>query len=137
MNARRRHQLFMLRTCNIFHSHRRRALEAGATLDYTLPDLREMIEHEMQTSCIYCDQEITVQNFSIDHSLPTSRDGAHRFVNIHVCCMRCNQVKGALTAGEFTQLRLLLDGFEPAARRDILARLRAGGRSIHTRAGHA
>jgi hypothetical protein len=32
---------------------------------------------------------------------------------------------------------MLLDGFEPAARRDILARLRAGGRSIHARAGHA
>src|SRR5207245_989263 len=43
MNAKRKHQLFMLRTCNIFHSQRRRALEAGVTLDYTLADLRELI----------------------------------------------------------------------------------------------
>ncbi len=78
MNAKRKHQLFMLRTCNIFHSQRRRALEAGVTLDYTLADLRELIEYEMQTPCIYGDQEITVRNFSIDHSQTTSRDGAHR-----------------------------------------------------------
>jgi hypothetical protein len=36
MNAKRRHQLLMLRTCNIFHSHCRRALEVGVKLDYTL-----------------------------------------------------------------------------------------------------
>jgi hypothetical protein len=101
------------------------SMTLNPTLDYTLADLRELIEYEMQTPCIYCDQEITVKNFSIDHSQPTSRDGAHRFQNIHVCCLRCNQIKGALTTGEFTQLRMLLDGFEPVARRDIRARLRS------------
>jgi hypothetical protein len=40
-------------------------------------------------------------NFSVDHRDPTSRGGSFSIRNTDIVCLRCNQIKGALTRAEF------------------------------------
>jgi hypothetical protein len=46
----------------------------------------------------------------------------------HVCCQRCNETKGPLTTAECYELLGRIWDWPEAARRNVLARLRAGGR---------
>ena len=39
-----------------------------------------------------------------DHKLPKSRGGSNKSTNLVRCCLRCNQLKGAMTAEEFVAL---------------------------------
>jgi 5-methylcytosine-specific restriction endonuclease McrA len=71
---------------------------------------------------------VTEKNVSLDHVLPIQRGGAQTPDNIEGICDRCNQIKGNMTKEEFQQL---LADFQPVTKASILARLRAGARSIH------
>ena len=61
----------------------------------------------------------------------TARAGAWELDNVQVICLRCNQVKGALTAREFDELNTLLHTWPSEARQCVLRRLRAGISSGH------
>lgn len=68
------------------------------------------------------------ENFACDHVQPTSRGGLFRLANLCVCCQRCNEIKGLLTADEFAALLALMRAWPERARADVLRRLWAGGR---------
>jgi 5-methylcytosine-specific restriction endonuclease McrA len=70
-------------------------------------------------------------NISVDHETPTSRARSWTTANIRFICVRCNQIKGALTAKEFSELTTLLNTWPSEAGASVLRRLRAGGRAIH------
>jgi len=124
-------QLFMKRSSNIFGGQTRRAEKAGATLDFNLAELRAAVFLRIGTNCEHCQQPITVGNFSVDHREPTSRGGSFSISNTDIVCLRCNQIKGALTRAEFDGLMQCIAGWNEQARRSLFARLRAGGRLFH------
>jgi 5-methylcytosine-specific restriction endonuclease McrA len=122
--------VFLRRTNNQYCAQKRRAEKAGVTLDYDLEKLRQAVRYALEVAkrCVFCGCVLTDKNFSVDHCYPTSRGGAHRFDNMHVCCQRCNETKGPLTTAEFYELLGRIRDWPEAARRNVLARLRAGGR---------
>jgi len=124
----REHKLVMRRTANIHRHQVERARKAGHELHYTLDELRTWVRQHLHTPCIYCGEELKPANFSVDHEVPTSRDGSWTAKNIRFICVRCNQIKGALTGKEFSELNTLLHTWPSAAIASVLRRLRAGGR---------
>ncbi len=118
------------RTSNIYRHQRERAQQYGVQLPYGLGQLRDLVSTALDKQCPYCDVVLDYRNFSVDHSEPVSRGGSFALDDLCVICMRCNQVKGNMNEGEFTRLLWLLREFQADVARNILARLRAGGRLI-------
>jgi 5-methylcytosine-specific restriction endonuclease McrA len=108
--------------------HRDRAEKAGQRLHYTLEQLRGLLNAALHGNCPYCGRCLTTDNWSVDHRTPTSRGGNFEFDNLEVVCKGCNAAKGPLRAEEFTDLCQLLLSWPPPAARNLLARLKAGGR---------
>jgi 5-methylcytosine-specific restriction endonuclease McrA len=90
--------------------------------------LRDLVNAALGQPCPYCPDVLDHRNFSVDHSEPISRGGSFALDELCIICLRCNQVKGNMNEGEFTRLLWLLKEFHPDAARNLLARLRAGGR---------
>ena len=61
------------------------------------------------------------------------RNGSFCLSNIVVCCQHCNDCKGNTSSDEFHGLLALTKHWHPVARRQLFARLRAGGRIIKRR----
>lgn len=58
--------------------------------------------HELQSGiCYYCHRWYSLDAFSVDHRVPTSRGGSNRYDNKVGCCKTCNRSKGLLTEQEF------------------------------------
>jgi 5-methylcytosine-specific restriction endonuclease McrA len=127
----REHTVMMRRTANIHRHQVLRAAKAGHQLDYTVDELRAWVRQHLHTPCLYCGQELKAANISVDHEVPTSRDGSWTAGNIRFICVRCNQIKGALTAKEFSELTTLLHTWPSEAAASISRRLRAGGKFAH------
>jgi len=120
------------RTSNVFHNQKRRAKKLGQSLHYALEDIRVIVNNAIGKPCPYCGVAICVTNFSLDHMEPTSRGGRHCLDNMIVCCERCNQTKGPLTAEEFEALLRFLHASNVFVAKNVLARMRAGGRLART-----
>lgn len=115
----------LARVRRLLSDHRTRATRDGVALDYTLADVRRLLESS--PLCEYCRQPVSFAA-SLDHRTPIARGGKHALDNLAVCCSRCNGIKGMLTESEFRELLTLLALFHPAARADVERRLQAGGR---------
>ena len=70
---------------------------------------------------------------SADPATPITRGGTFHLTNIVVTDLRCNKIKGQMTPEEFVALTAALASFGPTARKDVFARLYAGGRFIRRR----
>lgn len=44
--------------------------------------------------CQYCNREVTLKNFTIDHVIPRTLGGTTTWNNVVTCCGPCNQRKG-------------------------------------------
>lgn len=55
--------------------------------------------------CVYCKAEVTVDDYQVDHKIPKSRGGTHRWENLATACFTCNGAKGPLTQEEFAARR--------------------------------
>jgi 5-methylcytosine-specific restriction endonuclease McrA len=119
---------WMKRTSDAWHSHRKRALAAGAHLDYGLEDLRRLVEGSAY--CAYCDIRLTPRSWSCDHAVPVSRGGGFELGNIAIVCKCCNLAKGNATADEFKGLLSLVESWHHVARQSLLTRLRIGGKAF-------
>jgi 5-methylcytosine-specific restriction endonuclease McrA len=102
-----------------------RARRDGQTLDYDLPQLREMVSEA--TTCSYCHAPLSYAVLQVDHKIPITRNGPHVFANLAPSCQRCNSLKGKLTAEEFAGVRSFLATLHPVARQDVELRLISGG----------
>lgn len=125
-----RQRILMSRSANIYRHQRELAAQSGCKLDYSLPRLREDIILKLGERCPYAGELITVRNFSADHDVPVSRGGTFWFANLRIVSQRGNEVKGKLTHDEFMRLLETLDAMDPAAKQDVLRRLRAGGKVL-------
>ena len=114
-----------------YSNQKQRARKHGDTLSYTCAELGELVRCSLNSVCPYC--EHLSSDWTVDHSMPTSRGGTHTLANLTICCRGCNESKGNMSREEFTSLLTLAKTFHPAARSSLLARLRAGGRLIYGR----
>lgn len=51
-------------------------------------------------TCQYCSCKLQGTDATIDHVLPRSRGGKHRWENVVACCLSCNRKKGDRTPSE-------------------------------------
>lgn len=95
-----------------------------------------LLHQEQDMQCVYCGKMISMESLQrghcqIDHILPRSRSLDNRFTNKTLCCVKCNQEKGARTPHEWLTGKRWSD-FETRVRR--LWPLRKGrgprGRSV-------
>lgn len=93
MNA-QEEKKFTKRTGDAYQNQRKRARKQGAILDYTLAELRDLLQPRIGTSCPFCQDTITTENFSFDHGFPVSWGGKHSITHLLVVCRRCNDIKG-------------------------------------------
>jgi len=111
----------------IYRHHRQRASAVGQPLDYTAVDLGELVQAALLRPCPYCRclvTELPTANiWSVDHRVPTSRGGGHRYRNLLVCCKTCNTRKADLTEEEFRALLALVYSWPPAAQVSMERRL--------------
>ncbi len=121
---------FNRRTWNIYRHQKLRAKDSSQPLHYALEDLRVIVNNAIGKPCPYCGVALTISNFSLDHMEPTSRGGDHCLTNLIVCCDRCNQTKGPLTTQEFQALLDFLRASNFFVAKNVLARMRAGGKAF-------
>jgi 5-methylcytosine-specific restriction endonuclease McrA len=126
--------IFRRRSQTIYGHQGRRARADRQTLDYTLEEFRAFLRQQ-GGHCAYCGCRLGVCDFSADHANPTSRSANYGLSNLAICCKRCNEIKGRLTAEEFLELLALIHRWAPVAQHDLFTRLRSGG-GHHTRYRH-
>ena len=76
--------------------------------------------------CEYTGELVKIADIQIDHKTPISRGGSFGIENMAITTAQNNQRKGSLTAGEFLELLGLVNRWQPAAKNDVLSRLRRG-----------
>ena len=88
----------------------------------------EVSRKRLYLRCEYTGELVKIADIQIDHRTPIGRGGSFGIENLAVTTAQNNQRKGSLTQSEFLKLLAWLDlnGFEPAAKKDILTRLRRG-----------
>jgi len=126
-----RESAFLRRSKTGFHDLKRRAKKDRLDLSYSLDQFRRHVRDA--GNCPYCGAMLTVDTYSLDHAIPVSREVSqriHSLENLAVCCQRCNEAKGNMSAEEFRALLRLVSGFYLAARTNLLARLRAGAKKV-------
>src|SRR5262249_36953885 len=129
-------RIFLRRTAASFYSHQRRAAKAGQRLNYGLPELRTLVQEALRMKCPYCCCELTVRNFSVDHTVPTCRGGHFGWQNLKACCRSCNRIKGSLTEDKFESLRNATRLWPSFVRQNLFARLKSGARVACIRNPH-
>jgi 5-methylcytosine-specific restriction endonuclease McrA len=112
----------------VYRHQKRRAQEARQDLDYDLDALRDLVRRRLGATCPGCRTPLTLDNLSLDHETPVSRNGGHTLDNLTVLCKNCNPAKGPLTAREWTELLATMNAWPPDIRKNLLARLKAGRR---------
>lgn len=70
------------------------------------------IFHRDDGVCQYCGKNVNNKDRSVDHLLPSSRGGLSTWINLVLCCRKCNIKKGNKTPEE-TGMKLLRQPFEP------------------------
>ncbi len=87
----------------------------------------ELSRKRLYLRCEYTNELIKIADVQIDHRVPISRGGSFGIENLAITTAQNNQRKGSLTAGEFLELLEFLNHWQPAAKNDVLSRLRSGG----------
>lgn len=72
-------------------AHEGRARRAGVTWDVV--DLRRVYKH-WAGKCGICGNAVSLETFTIDHIVPLSKGGPHRFENLQPAHFSCNSRKG-------------------------------------------
>jgi len=52
-------------------------------------------------TCVYCEKELSIKNYIIEHKIPISRGGDNSFENLTISCRSCNCKKNNLTFDEY------------------------------------
>ena len=99
--------------CNWNSGIRKRGSEIKITTDMAMPE-----------TCIYCNEEITPKNASLDHNIPLQRGGEDNFDNYDFICFPCNRSKGTLTGQEYRDLVDVLQVLGKYTRDLVLRKLR-------------
>ena len=69
-----------------------------------LPDNYIEILEQYDTYCRYCNLDLKINPYHIDHIIPLSRGGLHDFTNLQLICATCNLKKNNKTHLEFQEI---------------------------------
>jgi len=82
-------------------------------------EILALTEASLGKICPYCPVILTVENVSLDHTVPKARvarkSEQNALSNLQCVCRECNQVKGEFTHNEFVRMLELLDEEAPEA----------------------
>lgn len=67
--------------------------------------LRELLWNNGGRRCAYCEADVSLESYQVDHKIPKARGGLHQWDNLAVACFTCNGAKGASTPEEFARRR--------------------------------
>ena len=88
-------------TSGIFKLPKHIALKKYVYIPYKeFSPTRKNIFRRDQYTCQYCSRKIEGPEATVDHVLPRSRGGKHRWDNVVACCLTCNRKKGDKTPPE-------------------------------------
>ncbi|CAB4132175.1 HNHc domain containing protein [uncultured Caudovirales phage] len=82
--------------------------------------------NRLYLTCEYTGERVALKDIELDHKDPVSRGGSFKIWNLCVTSAKINQQKGNMNSMEFARLQDLLNDFDDDAKKDVLARLRAG-----------
>jgi len=111
---------------SIYRSQKLRAKKNGhGELPYTVD---ELIDHLLPLGkCPYCSVKLTPKGFQVDHTLPLAMGGTWELSNLRAICTSDNRRKHALHDKDYRALLAFLDSRDEYTKRNVLARLAAGG----------
>lgn len=117
------------------YDKRGRLTRPALTVSFTLEEYRNFVlghfprgaGNNWVTTCAYCGNPLTVEDFVTDHAVPVARGGELGLSNLVLCHDECNRLKGELNPAEFNALKRLLQSFAESGRRDVMKRLKQGG----------
>jgi len=55
-------------------------------------------------SCQYCNRDLTKNTVTIDHVIPQSKGGPHKWTNVVASCVTCNTTKGSKSLAQFKKV---------------------------------
>lgn len=130
MRSKHKQSAFMKRTLSIYNGQKSRAKDLKQTVEYTLADLRTMVDDALKIGiCPYCQMKLTLSKLALDHALPVSQGGLFTKMNMVVCCAPCNWQKSDMSAKQFIDFtRFIVSRFPSDVVGSIRRRLVIGGR---------
>lgn len=64
------------------------------------PEKRQEIFERDKWICQYCGKKVTLENATLDHFIPQSKNGKNTKENLRTCCLICNGIKSGKTYEE-------------------------------------
>lgn len=93
------------RSANIYGGMKARAKKECSLIPFTLEDFREWLDHKFTADgtarCEYSGEMVLIENFSVDHRHPITRNGSWELENLAICTQKQNLRKGIMTKGEY------------------------------------
>jgi 5-methylcytosine-specific restriction endonuclease McrA len=77
-----------------------------------VPLSRRNVAIRDNSTCQYCGKILQTHQYTLDHVIPRSKGGFSTWINLVLCCVRCNRHKAGLTLEE-SGMKLLSKPFEP------------------------
>jgi hypothetical protein len=59
------------------------------------------------TGCMYCNKDLSIDNFTIEHVVPVTAQGPNHLSNKALACFECNHAAGHLSAREKLEMAIL------------------------------
>jgi ssDNA-binding Zn-finger/Zn-ribbon topoisomerase 1 len=66
---------------------------------------KEFLQWSRNPKCIYCENQLTIENATSDHIIPISKGGNNCQVNLVVVCNDCNSQRGNLDFYEYLRIK--------------------------------
>lgn len=90
----------------------------------TIPELYEWLKTHSLV-CAYSNEQLTIDNITVDHRTPISRGGTNELENLAICSHHMNTAKGSMSEYEFRTLLEVISKWEDNGI-GILRRLKQG-----------
>jgi hypothetical protein len=78
-------------------------------IEYTKVDLLRWLWRNVGLNavpCHYCNAPVDILSLTLDHAIPKEAGGRFAIENMRVCCVKCNQRKGEMTAEGYKAILL-------------------------------
>jgi 5-methylcytosine-specific restriction endonuclease McrA len=76
-----------------------------------LATIKERMETVIESDCMYCNINITLDNCSADHRISTKNGGKNTEDNFAIICKKCNRSKAQFNEDCFTELLQTADQY--------------------------
>jgi 5-methylcytosine-specific restriction endonuclease McrA len=87
------------------HSQNQRKKAGRLTIKIIQRVYEDNIKKYGTLTCYLCEKPIKFGKDGLEHKIPISRGGKHRYDNLEIACLRCNSIKSNRTIEEFKKER--------------------------------